>query len=70
MFVLLIFLHLNNGIVQVRHSVTNSLDACEKALPLYKNLYEKGKFYDGPPVDDIKYITGRCESIKTKKKGL
>lgn len=63
MFILLIFLTLKSGMIEVRHSTVNNLKVCQEAIPLYEKLYLQGKFYDGPPVETIVLIDGRCEKI-------
>lgn len=64
MFVLIVFIWLSNGQLDVRTSVTTSMKSCQTARPLVVALYEKGKFEDGPPKEDIRRVFGRCESVE------
>lgn len=64
MLVILIFIFLKNGQVDVRTSVTaGTVEACNAVIPLYVKLYKKHGFADGPEAKDVKRITGRCESV-------
>lgn len=64
MYILLVVIYLLSGQVEIHHSIVKGPQAayeCGKALPLTVNLYQLGKFHDGPDPKDIKKITARCE---------
>jgi len=73
MFLLLIFLYLKSGQVDVRTSIVYGVNddaykTCQEALPLTETLYEKGKFHDGPMPILIKKVRGRCEAVEEDNK--
>jgi hypothetical protein len=73
MYLLLIFLYLKNGQVDVRTSIVYGVEddaykTCQEALPLTIELYKKGKFHDGPLPVILKKVTGRCEAVEEDNK--
>jgi hypothetical protein len=64
MFLLLVFIYLKSGLIEVHHSITYQEKACYESLPLFKDLYRRGKFEDGPAPELIQDIKVRCEPVE------
>lgn len=66
MYLLLVFLYMKSGMVEIRHSVTNSSPDCYKSAPYFEKLYTAGKFDDGPKSDTIDHVLAICQIIPGK----
>lgn len=69
MMLLLVFIYLKSGMLEVKPSIyAGTVEDCQVNLPLMIHLYKKHGFYDGPKVEDIRKVTGRCEPVDPDNK--